>query len=125
VVSDVLGALDVEESMLDVRSRRLEEMRRSDDATVRLPTTIARCRHLAAAPDHVEPNAVGVCEDCIVEGTTWVHLRLCLTCGHMACCDSSPRRHASAHFRGTEHPVMESAEPGESWRWCFVDNRVG
>jgi CPA1 family monovalent cation:H+ antiporter len=68
----------------------------------------------------------GVCEDCVREGwTTWVHLRRCLDCGHTACCDSSPRRHASAHFEETEHPVMRSAEPGEEWRWCFVDNRLG
>jgi hypothetical protein len=66
------------------------------------------------------------CEDCVRDGfTQWVHLRKCLECGHMACCDSSPRQHASRHFDGTGHPVMRSAEPGEEWRWCFVDNRLG
>ena len=57
--------------------------------------------------------------------TQWVHLRQCLECGHVACCDSSPRQHATAHFQDTGHPVMRSAEPGEDWRWCFVDNRLG
>ena len=62
------------------------------------------------------------CEDCVALGNrNWVHLRQCLTCGHVGCCDSSPGKHASGHFRTTEHPVMRSVEPGETWRWCFVD----
>jgi monovalent cation/hydrogen antiporter len=60
------------------------------------------------------------CGDCLREGTTWVALRQCLRCGNVGCCDSSPRRHATRHFRETQHPVMESAEPGEDWRWCYA-----
>lgn len=63
-----------------------------------------------------------VCEDCVKIGGEWLHLRMCLQCGHVACCDSSPNKHASAHFRHTNHPIMRSAEPGETWTWCFIDN---
>ncbi len=75
---------------------------------------------------HLEDLPVGIreadeCEDCVREGSSWVHLRRCLTCDHVGCCDSSPRRHATAHFTSTEHPVIGSAEPGEEWSWCFVD----
>jgi CPA1 family monovalent cation:H+ antiporter len=59
------------------------------------------------------------------EGTAWVHLRMCVVCGHVACCDSSPQRHASVHFEETGHEVMRSAEAGEDWRWCFVDQLTG
>ena len=68
----------------------------------------------------VHPNTAG-CEECLAMGSTWVHLRLCLSCGHVGCCDSSPNRHATKHFRATTHPIVRSAEPGESWRWCYVD----
>jgi uncharacterized UBP type Zn finger protein len=64
------------------------------------------------------------CAECLAEGTPWVHLRLCLTCGHIGCCDSSPRRHASGHFDQTGHPVIRSFEPGEDWRWCFADQSI-
>jgi len=66
------------------------------------------------------PSADG-CEECLRMGSTWVHLRLCLSCGHVGCCDDSPNRHATKHFRQTQHPVMASFEPGERWAWCFVD----
>jgi uncharacterized UBP type Zn finger protein len=62
-----------------------------------------------------------VCEDCVKIGGTWVHLRLCLTCGHVACCDSSPNRHATKHFHASAHPLVRSLEPGESWVWCYAD----
>ena len=65
-----------------------------------------------------------VCEDCINTGDRWVHLRLCLSCGHVGCCDSSPNRHATRHFQQTEHPLIRSAEPGESWVWCYVDEMM-
>lgn len=58
-------------------------------------------------------------------GARWVHLRRCLDCGHIGCCDSSPNKHATAHFRAIGHPVMQSFEPGEHWKWCFVDNTMG
>lgn len=64
------------------------------------------------------------CEDCMKIGARWVHLRACLTCGHVGCCDSSPNKHATAHFRGTRHPIISSAEPGEAWCWCYLDERT-
>ncbi len=124
VVADVLGSLDVEESMLDSATARRDELREylSDVAAV---TTHDGCMHLAKARDDVVVPEANVCVDCVAEGTTWVHLRLCLACGHVGCCDSSPRRHATAHHQATGHPVVRSAEPGETWRWCFVDQLVG
>jgi len=68
----------------------------------------------------VQPKTKG-CEECLKMGDTWVHLRLCLSCGHVGCCDSSKNKHATKHFRAENHPVMQSIEPGEDWRWCFVD----
>ena len=80
------------------------------------------CRHLDqlfyAA---VMPSADG-CEDCLRTGGTWVHLRLCQSCGHVGCCDQSPSRHARVHARSAGHPVIRSHEPGEDWGWCFVDS---
>ena len=79
------------------------------------------CTHL----DHVLvtelPDAVDGCENCLAAGGEWVHLRICLECGHVGCCDSSPGRHASAHARDASHPIIRSLEPGEDWSWCFVD----
>ena len=126
VVEDVLTALDVEESMLDVRNERLAEIEEAD--TVRGVTgTTYSCEHLDEAPRDVESVAKdGECQDCVRDGfTNWVHLRKCLACGHIGCCDSSPHHHASRHFEDVGHPVMRSAEPGEEWRWCFVDDRLG
>jgi hypothetical protein len=77
------------------------------------------CSHLDQIRE-VTPSADG-CEDCLRIGGRWVHLRLCLTCGHVGCCDSSPNRHASAHARQEDHPIVRSFEPGERWIWCFVD----
>jgi uncharacterized UBP type Zn finger protein len=77
------------------------------------------CTHL----DQIKVTHVSkhVCEDCVKIHGKWLHLRMCVACGHMGCCDSSPNKHASAHFRETKHPIMRSAEPGETWTWCFVD----
>jgi hypothetical protein len=80
--------------------------------------TIA-CSHLDMIAD-VEPSSDG-CAECLRTGGWWVHLRLCLTCGLVGCCDSSPSRHASAHARLSGHPIVRSLEPGEDWMWCFVD----
>jgi hypothetical protein len=86
---------------------------------------VTGCEHIAGAVA-VEPLTPDGCEECLAEGfRDWVHLRLCLACGHVGCCDSSPAKHASAHFRQTGHPVMRSFEPGESWRWCYVDEVLG
>ena len=69
----------------------------------------------------VGPDGARTCGDCLQEGTRWVHLRRCLSCGRIGCCDSSPRRHATAHAGSTGHPVVQSFEPGEDWLWCYVD----
>ena len=61
------------------------------------------------------------CEDCVAIGDTWVHLRLCLACGHVGCCDSSKNKHATRHFHASSHPIVRSLEPGENWKWCYVD----
>ena len=79
-----------------------------------------QCTHVADHVKKVKPNTKG-CEECLKTGDRWVHLRMCLECGHVGCCDSSKGRHATAHFRSTQHPVMQSAEHGEDWRWCYVD----
>ncbi|MFI6285399.1 UBP-type zinc finger domain-containing protein [Streptomyces sp. NPDC051018] len=85
---------------------------------------MSECAHATALP-RPEPAAVSAtCPKCLATGTDPVHLRLCLVCGHVGCCDSSPLRHASAHFAETGHPVMRSFEPGENWRWCFVDGSL-
>ena len=121
VVEQVLAMLDVEESMLDFSEGERERMQASG-ATVSL---LGVCDHLREQRPPVDPRTEGQCDDCLEEGTAWVHLRICQTCGKVACCDSSPRRHATAHFFASGHPVMRSAEPGEEWRWCFVDELTG
>ena len=77
------------------------------------------CTHLNRIGE-VTPSAEG-CEDCLKIGARWLHLRLCMTCGHVGCCDDSPNRHATKHFRSTGDPVIKSFEPGEEWGWCYVD----
>jgi hypothetical protein len=120
VVEDVLAMLDIEESMLD----RAAE----DRADVQLSLSVRRtgdtCDDLGRFPA-IETVDKPVCQECLDEGIRWVALRQCLTCGEVGCCDSSPRRHATAHFHETTHPVMESAEPGEDWRWCYVHHTTG
>ena len=85
------------------------------------------CQHLKDAEDpQPQTDYSAGCPECVADGfTDWVHLRVCLTCGGVACCDSSPRRHMSAHHDETGHPVMRSYEPGEEWRWCYVDEMLG
>jgi uncharacterized UBP type Zn finger protein len=82
---------------------------------------MANCTHL----DHVLitelPEAVDGCAECLASGGRWLHLRICLECGNVGCCDDSPNRHASAHARGSEHPLIRSLQPGEEWCWCYVD----
>lgn len=70
-----------------------------------------------------EANTRG-CEECLASGDSWVHLRLCRTCGHVGCCDDSKNRHATRHFHATGHPIITSLEPGEDWSWCYVDSIV-
>ena len=82
------------------------------------------CTHLADLPADVEPLTPEGCGECLILGDRWVHLRLCLTCGSVGCCDSSKNRHAAKHFEDTAHPVMRSFQPGETWRWCYVDDEI-
>jgi uncharacterized UBP type Zn finger protein len=79
-----------------------------------------KCTHLDQVHP-VQPTTPQGCEECLKAGTQWVHLRLCLSCGHVGCCDSSPGRHASKHFRASGHPIASSLEPGEDWAWCYAD----
>lgn len=81
-----------------------------------------QCEHMNTLTE-VKPNSEG-CEECLKMGDEWVNLRLCLTCGHVGCCDDSKNKHATAHFHETTHPVMQSLKPGETWRWCFVDKAL-
>jgi uncharacterized UBP type Zn finger protein len=83
---------------------------------------MASCTHL----NHVQvtelPESVEGCEECLASGGQWLHLRICLECGKVGCCDSSPNRHASAHAQSAAHPIIRSLEPGEDWSWCFEDD---
>jgi uncharacterized UBP type Zn finger protein len=85
------------------------------------------CSHLSnftrPRREPVTPSAHG-CRECLERGDSWVHLRLCMTCGHVGCCDDSPNRHATKHFHRTKHPVIKSYEPGEDWAWCYVDDEM-
>ncbi len=81
------------------------------------------CAHLDTIhADHLDAPPATACEDCLRTGSQWVHLRRCLSCGHVGCCDSSPQRHARAHAGDSAHPLIQSAEPGEAWGWCYRDN---
>ena len=83
---------------------------------------MSKCVHLSSADD--APARSTGCEECLQLGERWVHLRRCLHCGHVGCCDSSKNKHATKHFQATRHPVVQSFEPGETWRWCYVDELV-
>jgi uncharacterized UBP type Zn finger protein len=80
------------------------------------------CSHLDQIRS-VSPRTQG-CEECLATGQRWVQLRMCLSCGHVGCCDSSPGKHATGHFHETHHAVMRSAEPGDAWGWCYVDQAM-
>ena len=83
-----------------------------------LPPT---CTHIDRVQVTELPDSVDGCEECLKSGDPWLHLRICLQCGHVGCCDDSPNRHASAHAGSSGHPIIRSLEPGEEWSWCFVD----
>lgn len=124
VLRVVLSALDLEETMLERIDDREERL--SASQVLPVESIEAPCEHLeAAAESRVKARTPDGCEECLRDGTTWVHLRMCLTCGHVGCCDSSEGKHADGHFADTGHPVMRSIEPGETWRWCYVDAVVG
>jgi uncharacterized UBP type Zn finger protein len=78
------------------------------------------CTHLAQIRDVQHKTPEG-CEECLKTGDEWVHLRLCLTCGHVGCCDNSKNKHATKHFHETKHPIIKSFQPGEDWKWCYID----
>ena len=122
ILRRVLAALDVEESILDSVEPESTADRERD-----LRVVTGECDHLRASCtiDTPSPRTPGACEECLRDGTDWVALRLCLSCGHVGCCNSSPNMHADAHFVATGHPVMRSIEPGEAWRWCYLDEIVG
>jgi len=122
ILQRVSAVLDLEESLID----RFDEAE-DEPPPEPLKTRVGRddCEHLAAAPWTARPDTPGECSECIAEGLTWVHLRMCLTCGHVACCDSSVGKHADRHYAETGHPVMRSVEPGEAWRWCYIDQQLG
>ena len=87
------------------------------------------CEHVAEIDKTLLHEAAKIsylkgCAECVKAGTRWVHLRECLVCGHVGCCDSSPGKHATKHNHATEHPVMRSVEPGEKWGWCYVDQEM-
>lgn len=83
------------------------------------------CAELRDAPDDAEPATPAGCAECLVQGSSWVHLRLCLTCGHVGCCDSGDYKHARQHAGASGHPVMRSFEPGQTWRWCYLHELLG
>lgn len=123
VINRVLTVLDAEEASLrfaEAGAARIAE------SPLRVPDRIkGSCEHLETEPLAHTPTCYEGCEECIAMGRdTWVALRMCTHCGHIGCCDSS-LGHATAHFQTSGHPVMRSAEPGELWRWCYVDDLLG
>ncbi len=122
VLRQSLLAIDLEESLLDRISDAAAQV---DSELVTAQQRAGDCEHLEKAPHVMRATTPNGCEECLRDGVRWVHLRLCLDCGHVGCCDSSPGRHGVRHFEDTGHPVMRSIEPGEAWRWCFVDELLG
>jgi CPA1 family monovalent cation:H+ antiporter len=122
ILREVLALLDSEESLLD---RLADKSSKVERELVARNDRAEACDHLREASTATRPNTPEGCEECLRDGTRWVHLRLCLGCGHVGCCDSSPHRHATRHHEESGHPVMRSFEQGEAWRWCFVDDRLG
>jgi CPA1 family monovalent cation:H+ antiporter len=120
VLQRVLYELDIEETTVE-RIKGVDRSGQQQDVR----GGPRDCEHLLAVEELPQPRTPDGCEECLRDGTRWVHLRLCMQCGHVGCCDSSVHKHASAHFRETSHPVIRSFERGEAWRWCFVDRLVG
>jgi Na+/H+ antiporter len=122
VLQSVMAVLDLEESLIDRFDEAEDEAR---DEPLKSLVGGEDCEHLASAARTARPDTPGMCRECLAEGWDWVHLRMCLGCGHVACCDSSVGKHADRHHASTGHPVMRSVEPGEAWRWCYVDSQLG
>jgi Na+/H+ antiporter len=127
LVERVLERIDQEEAMLGGFSTASAEPVKDPEAAPLVAPFGGACEHLRDRPAIISPQSrPDACPDCLAIGDhNWVHLRMCLDCGQVGCCDSSPNRHADAHYRATEHPVMRSIELGESWRWCFIDGEIG
>jgi CPA1 family monovalent cation:H+ antiporter len=124
VLRRIQRRLDLEESLLMGLDEDYAELEGHQD--VLPPAATPQCNDLREAPSEVAIADPRECVDCVAEGRSdWVHLRRCLTCDHVSCCDSSPARHADAHFVETSHRVMGSAEPGENWRWCYKHQKLG
>ncbi len=123
IISHVLAQLDIEESMIERVQERTSVLRETPLLPVARPG--GDCEDLREDFHQVAPNTPDGCGDCLRDSMTWVHLRLCLDCGNVGCCDSSAGRHAEAHFQEAGHPVMRSFEPGEAWRWCYVHELLG
>jgi len=81
------------------------------------------CEHVTSATPRTVHRPTRGCEECLAMHASWVHLRICLVCGHVGCCDSSPNKHATAHHRATKHPTITSGEPGETWAYCYADDQ--
>jgi CPA1 family monovalent cation:H+ antiporter len=122
VLRTVFNDLDIEETVLDFRR---SQSRGSREHVLTAPQGSPECGHLETFADPPTPEPPDGCGDCLAEGLQWVHLRLCMTCGHVGCCDSSVGKHATRHFHSADHPVIRSFEQGEAWRWCFVDEVLG
>lgn len=122
VLRDVFNDLDIEETVLDFR-RSISREGRYQELTA--PHGTPECSHLEEYADPPPADSADACGDCLAEGLQWVHLRLCMSCGHVGCCDSSVGKHAARHYRSTDHPVIRSFEADEAWRWCFVDEVLG
>jgi monovalent cation/hydrogen antiporter len=121
LLEEVRHVLDVEESQLE---RPADAVDTSAGDTL-LAATAGACGHLQQGWPIDTAPAEPFCRRCVEEGHRPVHLHMCLVCGEVACCDSSVGRHATVHYEATGHPVMRSVEPGEAWRWCYVDQRLG
>jgi len=122
VLQSVMRVLDLEESLIDRFDEAEDELPADEPLRSQLGL---ECEHLQSAPRTAKPDTPGRCQECVVAGLNWVHLRMCLTCGHIACCDSSEGQHADRHYADTDHPVMRSVEAGEAWRWCYVNSQLG
>jgi monovalent cation:H+ antiporter-2, CPA2 family len=116
---------DIDGTLRSVQEVPLSPLERADidpRQTIALVPTEGTCKHVSQI-HAVHPSARG-CEECLKMGAVWVHLRLCMTCGHVGCCDSSRHKHATKHFHATSHPIVRSLEPGEEWGWCYADEVV-
>ena len=95
-------------------------MKPKEEGATRAMAFALPCTHEDQIHEDVQPRSRG-CAECLKLGDEWVHLRMCMTCGNVGCCDSSKNKHATAHFRESGHPIVQSHQPGETWRWCYVD----